>query len=734
MNRTETIINLDKIKFLKSKGVNYLMNKCDNDIDENGEAIYTREKYVNNIMKWLDKVEKQKGNMKTNYKYSSKMKSCGRLYVKGFGIQSLVKNVRGFLVNDNYHDYDMINAHPTILLHIAKKYFPDSHIAYLEKYVNDRDSILEKYKFSKRDFLIEMNKSKQYKTKENKFLYNVNIEIKQLQKKIFQSTEEPFISVPRTELKAYNKEGGFMNRVLCIFEKKILDLVSTDSKDINFFDGFLSTKILDCDILNQKTKEYGIRWIKKEHDLSIQHEFDEEFDADLPEYETPYETMKREFEKNHFMTTSPIQYYREENGNISTYSKNDFMDLTAPYQIEEAGRQKPFFNSWLKDQNRRKYYKLGFYPIQENCPPNEYNLFKGFKAQYIPESERVDTELYWQLLELVTGYDKEAFKYVCAYNADMFQNPDNRPEVMIVFRGMKGVGKDMAFNFLKRIIGDAYCYDTAEIDEIIGKNNKIGASHKQLCMINELEGKDGFANDSKLKQFMTEEKHTICEKYEKPRQEENIQRFYINFNGLNSINITADNRRVVLCKTGNKREPQFYKELASCLYDNDFINTIYSQYLDMDISNFDIRNIPQTEASKMAKENNVHPIYKYVHHLLIQEGIKNILSYDNKIFKDKKKDIYYFSTSSFIFMFKKFLFDSGEYGEDYINKCNFKSVIMRLRDLGIEKKKKKVKGSVINVYIFDKEICHENLRIKYNPEEEDIEEIDIEDIESSDED
>jgi len=253
-------------------------------------------------------------------------------------------------------------------------------------------------------------------------------------------------------------------------------------------------------------------------------------------------------------------------------------------------------------------------------------------------------------------------------------------------------------------------------------------------MINELEGKDGFANDRKLKQFMTEEQHTIGEKYEKKRQEENYQRMFVNFNGLNSINITSDNRRVFICKTGNKREQEFYAELNANLKDQSFLNSLYSNFMDMDISTFNIRKYPTTEAETMAKENNTNPIYKYLHHLIIQDGIKDILNIERKIVKDKKKDIYYFSTTSFIIMFKKYLVNQGIYGEDYINKFNFKNIVLHLNDIMIAKKQKNIKGQVVQVYIIDKEQCKDNLLTKYNPEEEEIEEIEIDDIDIEDSD
>ena len=67
-----------------------------------GDKIYTnKDTYIKELKCWLKKsVNKMNDNecIKTTYKYSKNLVDCGRIYVKGFGIQKLTKELRGFLI------------------------------------------------------------------------------------------------------------------------------------------------------------------------------------------------------------------------------------------------------------------------------------------------------------------------------------------------------------------------------------------------------------------------------------------------------------------------------------------------------------------------------------------------------------------------------------------------------------------------------------------------------------
>ena len=64
---------------------------------------------------------KQYAEIEQSYKHAAGAIS-GRLYVSGFGVQSLQNRIRKFLTGDTMVDIDMCNAHPTILMHLVDKF------------------------------------------------------------------------------------------------------------------------------------------------------------------------------------------------------------------------------------------------------------------------------------------------------------------------------------------------------------------------------------------------------------------------------------------------------------------------------------------------------------------------------------------------------------------------------------------------------------------------------------
>ena len=138
-------INIENAKFLLA---------CDNaklsDLikrepeDWNGENLFSNlEVYVKQLKSWLKTAinqMKNKGYIENEYKHSKNLVEIGRIYVNKFGIQKLTREVRGFLIKDQSKDFDMINAHPSILLNLMKSTYPElaDNYKYLQKYISNR--------------------------------------------------------------------------------------------------------------------------------------------------------------------------------------------------------------------------------------------------------------------------------------------------------------------------------------------------------------------------------------------------------------------------------------------------------------------------------------------------------------------------------------------------------------------------------------------------------------------
>ena len=76
-----------------------------------------------------------------NYLPSKQLKNMGRLFAQSASLQNLPREFRG-AIGGNYHDIDMVNCHPSILLQYCKK--NDIKSDALEYYVNNRIEVVEK--------------------------------------------------------------------------------------------------------------------------------------------------------------------------------------------------------------------------------------------------------------------------------------------------------------------------------------------------------------------------------------------------------------------------------------------------------------------------------------------------------------------------------------------------------------------------------------------------------------
>ena len=81
-------------------------------------------------------------SVKVSYKHA-RGATDGRVFAcYGQSLQSMSRLVRGVLAEGIYYDVDMVNAHPTILLHICQERKVDTPC--LREYVNSRDDVLDR--------------------------------------------------------------------------------------------------------------------------------------------------------------------------------------------------------------------------------------------------------------------------------------------------------------------------------------------------------------------------------------------------------------------------------------------------------------------------------------------------------------------------------------------------------------------------------------------------------------
>ena len=241
------------------------------------------------------------------YHYSKNLFDKGRLYAEGsLSLQNFKKEIRHALASEYYHDIDIENCHPVLILQYCKKHNIDSKE--LEKYVKDRESILEKIcKFHK----IERNQSKklvlrlcylgkyvievlnddteEYEEIEPKkkfeFLVNFQTELKNISKSVCNNEKEIYELVKKDDTKT-NKKSATLSIVAQLLENKCLmsmyDYLTNQGYKIGVlcFDGLMieKSKELDkklnnilkgCEKYVKKKAKYEIKLTIKPMDIKL---------------------------------------------------------------------------------------------------------------------------------------------------------------------------------------------------------------------------------------------------------------------------------------------------------------------------------------------------------------------------------------------------------------------------------------------------------------------------------
>ena len=229
----------------------------------------------------------------TIYKYSHN-KTEGHIFVDNFlGLQRIWNKFRGVLCDVLSMDMDMINAHPCILQYICRQ--NNIVCICLDSYIANRAQLLSTLmidcKITKDEakilFITSLNKdtevlliNKKHKIK-NTFFLAFDAEIKTIQKKLCDLNHTLVKEV--TKKGKDNIGGRLTNQMMCKIENDILQLVIEEVQsrgivvNVPMFDGFMcdsasigtTTISTLIDILNNLTKEYGVKWSNKEHSTEI---------------------------------------------------------------------------------------------------------------------------------------------------------------------------------------------------------------------------------------------------------------------------------------------------------------------------------------------------------------------------------------------------------------------------------------------------------------------------------
>ena len=273
---------------------------------------------------------------------------------------------------------------------------------------------------------------------------------------------------------------------------------------------------------------------------------------------------------------------------------------------------------------------------------NVFSTFQGYKYKVLDKINYSVIETFINFIhEVICNNNDEAFTYVIGWIANMIQNPGKKNETALVLKGLQGIGKNRFTDIISELTAGYSCKNVTEINELTGTFNSV-VENKMFIVLNEMKnnGDDRLANFNTLKSIITDDVIRINEKNQPRRTAENVANFVFVTNNSFPVKIESGDRRYIVlhCNGKYKGQFEFFKNLmGKCT--PEFYDNLLTYFIKYDLSAFNVRCIPMTEAKQDLIEASRTPVDQWIcdHYTSLLEGMEcsTALSCKPKDMKDK---------------------------------------------------------------------------------------------------
>lgn len=281
--------------------------------------------------------------------------------------------------------------------------------------------------------------------------------------------------------------------------------------------------------------------------------------------------------------------------------------------MDEKGipKSKPLGSWWLDQPRRRQFERIVFAP--GGAESDEYNLWQGFAVEAKP-GDRHQSFLTHIHDNVCSGND-EHFTYLLGWMARAVQEPDSPGEVAVVMRGKRGTGKSFFGKMLGRLFGRHYL-------SVSNPKHLVGAFNAHLRDAVLLFGDEAFfacdkQHEGVLKTLITEEQLIIEGKHVDAEASPNFLHIVLASNDEWVVPAGTDERRFFVLDVGeDKKQDHGYFAAIKNDLDSGGAENLLHFLLAYDLSGYEVRRAPKTDALAEQQAESLRGIERYVFDLL----------------------------------------------------------------------------------------------------------------------
>ncbi len=295
-------------------------------------------------------------------------------------------------------------------------------------------------------------------------------------------------------------------------------------------------------------------------------------------------------------------------GTLSTLSFDDLRNAFLQHRKELSDKEKmPLAEWWLRHPQRRQYDRVVFRPMEDEYVDGCYNLWRGFAVEPIPG----DCSLFLRhVRETLCGNDEDNYLYLLRWMARAVQFPGEPGQVAIVLKGRMGTGKSFFAKTFGRLFGRHYLA-VSDSKRLVSNFN----SHLRDCVV--LFADEAFyAGDKKhesiLKALITEEMLAIEAKGKDIEMGASCLHVIMSSNEDWAVPAAMDDRRFFILQVADEHRNAHahFAAIQKQMEDGGY-SALLHMLMTMDLTTFNVRARPETQALENEKLMSLGPIEAY---------------------------------------------------------------------------------------------------------------------------
>jgi hypothetical protein len=291
-----------------------------------------------------------------------------------------------------------------------------------------------------------------------------------------------------------------------------------------------------------------------------------------------------------------VTYDRMTVADLNLLYKNKLVTLTS--ESGERRKHNPA-DLWLAWPDRLEYPGGVVFDPRKEHKPDELNLWRGFGVE---PKRGIWTLMLRHMRDIICAGKGDQFVYLISWIAYMLQNPAKQGEVAVVMRGVEGCGKGILGRALKKLLGQ-HGLQITNAKHLVGNFN----IHLRDCVFL-FADEAFFAGDRQhrgaLKAIITEPTLPVEGKFQNVVEADNYLHLLMASNEDWVVPASLDARRFFVLDVLPDRVRDFaYFKAIEDQMENGGYEAMLHQLLHLDLSRFNVRDVPQTAGLQEQKSD-----------------------------------------------------------------------------------------------------------------------------------